>query len=71
MSTDSFTTLSLVTGGMKRGKYSLLIHIWHRTVTSAIADFVLAILPWHILWGLQMKKKDKIFIASSMSLGLL
>jgi hypothetical protein len=50
---------------------NLLIAIWHKTVISATADFVLAILPWHILWGLQMKKKDKIFIASSMSLGLL
>jgi hypothetical protein len=36
---------------------------------SAAADFILAILPWFILWNLQMKRKDKNLIASSMSLG--
>ncbi|CZR68799.1 related to integral membrane protein pth11 [Phialocephala subalpina] len=39
-------------------------------VISAAADFVLAILPWFILWNLQMKRKEKTLIASSMSLGL-
>ncbi|TVY13291.1 hypothetical protein LARI1_G008772 [Lachnellula arida] len=38
---------------------------------SAIADFVLAVLPWFILWGLQMKRKEKNLIAASMSLGFL
>ncbi|CZR60696.1 related to integral membrane protein pth11 [Phialocephala subalpina] len=38
-------------------------------VSSAWADLVLAILPWFILWNLQMKRKEKILIASSMSLG--
>ncbi|KAF8862133.1 hypothetical protein BDZ45DRAFT_617703 [Acephala macrosclerotiorum] len=37
---------------------------------SATADFVLAILPWFILWNLQMKRKEKNFIAASMSLGV-
>lgn len=41
-----------------------------QAVVSAAADFVLAILPWFILWNLQMKRKDKNLIASSMSLGL-
>ncbi|KUJ10401.1 uncharacterized protein LY89DRAFT_656175 [Mollisia scopiformis] len=39
-------------------------------VISAAADFVLAILPWFILWNLQMKRREKNLIASSMSLGL-
>ncbi|KAG9228466.1 hypothetical protein BJ875DRAFT_435271 [Amylocarpus encephaloides] len=38
-------------------------------VASTLADFVLATLPWFILWNLKMKQKDKILIASSMSLG--
>jgi len=36
---------------------------------SAAVDFILAILPWFILWNLQMKRKDKNLIATSMSLG--
>ncbi|KAF7889316.1 uncharacterized protein EAF01_010809 [Botrytis porri] len=34
------------------------------------ADFILAALPWIILWKLNMKKKEKILITSSMSLGI-
>ncbi|RDL29797.1 uncharacterized protein BP5553_10662 [Venustampulla echinocandica] len=40
-------------------------------VASTIADFILATLPWAILWNLQMKRREKILIASSMSLGFL
>jgi len=36
---------------------------------SAAADFVLAVMPWFILWNLQMKRKEKRLIAASMSLG--
>ncbi|TVY37762.1 hypothetical protein LSUB1_G004425 [Lachnellula subtilissima] len=36
---------------------------------SAAADFFLAVLPWFILWDLQMKRKEKRLIAASMSLG--
>ncbi|RFU34709.1 hypothetical protein B7463_g1634, partial [Scytalidium lignicola] len=36
---------------------------------SVIADFVLAALPWVILWNLQMKKKEKLVIGGAMSLG--
>ncbi|ATZ56378.1 hypothetical protein BCIN_13g02180 [Botrytis cinerea B05.10] len=38
--------------------------------TSAAADFILAVLPWIILWELNMKKKEKVLITSSMSLGI-
>ncbi|OMP84046.1 hypothetical protein BK809_0001430 [Diplodia seriata] len=39
-------------------------------VTSVICDFVLALLPWAILWNLNMKKKEKKLIGISMSLGV-
>jgi hypothetical protein len=44
---------------------------YRSTATSSAADFVLATLPWYILWNLQMKRKEKILTALSMSLGLL
>ena len=37
---------------------------------SAFVDFCLAILPWKILWTLQMKRHEKIGAAVGMSLGL-
>ncbi|KNG49035.1 hypothetical protein TW65_04017 [Stemphylium lycopersici] len=37
---------------------------------SAAMDFVLAILPWHVLMGLNMKRKEKITIATGLSLGI-
>jgi hypothetical protein len=38
---------------------------------SAAMDFVLALLPWQIIWGLQMKKKEKLGVALAMSMGIL
>ncbi|RKU42915.1 hypothetical protein DL546_002653 [Coniochaeta pulveracea] len=38
---------------------------------SAIVDFILALLPWKIIMGLQMKRHEKIGVAVAMSLGLL
>ncbi|TGO16648.1 hypothetical protein BTUL_0025g00020 [Botrytis tulipae] len=38
--------------------------------TSAAADLILAALPWIILWKLNMKKKEKVLITSSMSFGI-
>jgi hypothetical protein len=38
---------------------------------SSVADFVLAVLPWFILWDLQIKPKEKALIAAAMSLGLM
>ena len=37
---------------------------------SALMDFVLAFLPWRIVWSLQMKKKEKFGVAVAMSLGV-
>ncbi|TGO37665.1 hypothetical protein BHYA_0092g00480 [Botrytis hyacinthi] len=39
-------------------------------VTSAAADLILAALPWIILRKLSMKKKEKVLITLSMSLGI-
>lgn len=38
---------------------------------SGAQDFVLAFLPWTILWKLQMKKKEKFGVCLAMSLGVL
>ncbi|KAJ5875695.1 uncharacterized protein N7473_013042 [Penicillium subrubescens] len=37
---------------------------------SGAQDFVLALLPWTLVWNLQMKKKEKTGIAFAMSLGV-
>jgi hypothetical protein len=34
-------------------------------------DLVLAILPWTVIWKLQMKRKEKIGVALAMSMGVL
>jgi hypothetical protein len=38
---------------------------------SGAQDFILALLPWTMMWNLQMKKKEKFGIAIAMSLGIL
>jgi hypothetical protein len=38
---------------------------------SGCMDFVLALLPWMILWKLEMKKREKVGIALAMSMGVL
>ncbi|KAF2247694.1 hypothetical protein BU26DRAFT_487386 [Trematosphaeria pertusa] len=37
---------------------------------SAAMDFVLAILPWHVVLGLNMKRKEKLTVAFGLSLGI-
>jgi hypothetical protein len=34
-------------------------------------DFVLALLPWKVIWKLQMKRKEKAGVAIAMSMGIL
>jgi hypothetical protein len=34
-------------------------------------DLTLAILPWKLIWDLQMLKKEKFRVAIAMSMGLL
>jgi hypothetical protein len=40
-------------------------------VWSAIMDISLALLPWQILWKLQMRTAEKIGAGFAMSLGIL
>ncbi|KAI0384188.1 hypothetical protein F5Y04DRAFT_293521 [Hypomontagnella monticulosa] len=39
-------------------------------VYSALMDFVLALLPWPLIWHLKMKTKEKIGVAIAMSMGI-
>jgi hypothetical protein len=38
---------------------------------SAATDFILALLPWAMLWNLNMKNREKFGVAFAMSLGVL
>jgi hypothetical protein len=40
-------------------------------VWSALMDVCLALLPWKILWGLQMRTAEKVGVCIAMSLGIL
>ncbi|KAK3312689.1 hypothetical protein B0H66DRAFT_643870 [Apodospora peruviana] len=37
---------------------------------SGLMDIVLALLPWSVVWGLQMRRKEKIGVAVAMSMGV-
>ncbi|KAI9931517.1 hypothetical protein ASPWEDRAFT_25609 [Aspergillus wentii DTO 134E9] len=37
---------------------------------SGLQDFILALMPWTIVWKLQMKKKEKFGVAIAMSMGV-
>ncbi|KXX80058.1 hypothetical protein MMYC01_200609 [Madurella mycetomatis] len=39
-------------------------------VYSACMDIALAMLPWQFIWGLQMKRKEKIGVGVAMSMGI-
>ena len=38
---------------------------------SGLMDFILAFLPWTIVWNLQMKRREKLGVGIAMSLGVL
>ena len=38
---------------------------------SAAMDITLALLPWTVIWGLQMKLQEKVGVAIAMSCGIL
>jgi len=38
---------------------------------SAATDFALALLPWKIIWNLQMEGREKFGVAVAMSMGVL
>ncbi|KAL1652597.1 hypothetical protein SLS61_004903 [Didymella pomorum] len=47
-------------------RYARFQAIW-----AAAMDISLALLPWKVLWGLQMRKTEKIGVCVAMSLGIL
>lgn len=49
----------------------LLTFFCHADIAySAAMDITLALLPWRLIWGLQMKMKEKIGVAVAMSCGV-
>jgi hypothetical protein len=40
-------------------------------VYSGIMDFTLAMMPWKIVWSIQMRRKEKLGVAIGMSMGIL
>ena len=69
----NFTVVGL-TMGCKLIIWRLMWADHHSNETSAWSaamDFVLAILPWHIIMGLNMKRKEKLTVAFGLSLGAL
>ncbi|KAE8381756.1 hypothetical protein BDV26DRAFT_301028 [Aspergillus bertholletiae] len=56
-----FQTIALTAGG-----YSLRCFLAY----SGCMDFILALLPWVVLWKLQMRRREKLGIAIAMSLGV-
>lgn len=70
---DVFTHYSLFVGGKSRDTFfpRLDHHLTYPVAYSGAQDFVLALLPWTIVWNLQMRKKEKIGVACAMSLGVL
>jgi len=43
----------------------------NKSAYSAAMDIILALLPWKLLWTLQMKRKERIGAAIAMSMGVL
>lgn len=40
-------------------------------VLSGVCDLLFALLPWHLVWGLRMRKKEKVGVVVAMSMGVL
>ncbi len=48
-------------------RYLVLISVAY----SALIDITLAILPWTVIWNLQMRRAEKIGVSLAMSMGIL
>jgi len=42
-----------------------------QTVYSGVVDIILALIPWKVIWGLQMRKQEKVGVIIAMSMGVL
>ena len=47
-------------------KYGIFNAAW-----CAFADFALALLPWNLIWGLNLRLREKIGVGVAMSMGVL
>lgn len=70
---DVFTHFSLFVGCkfVSPSLFTLMLTNIASTAYSGLQDFVLALLPWVIIWGLQMSTKERIAIGICMSMGIL
>ena len=65
------------TCGTDSGRYVFSPALFHQPQTDviiawlAVIDFALAILPWHVIMGLNMRRKEKLTVAFGLSLGVL
>jgi len=50
----------------KRGAFLISVKAY-----SGLMDMILALLPWKVVWSLQMKTREKIGVGLAMSLGML
>jgi hypothetical protein len=69
-----FETIALTAGGISI-LTSVLSFLGHPNDSllaySGCMDFILAVLPWAVLWKLQMRRREKFGIAIAMSMGVL
>jgi hypothetical protein len=69
-----FETIALTAGGIST-LTSVLSFLGHTNDSllaySGCMDFILAVLPWAVLWKLQMRRREKFGIAIAMSMGVL
>lgn len=49
----------------------IIIYGIFNAVWCALADFALALIPWKLIWGLQLRLRDKLGVGIAMSCGLL
>ncbi|KAK0752652.1 hypothetical protein B0T18DRAFT_305977, partial [Schizothecium vesticola] len=68
------TWFKCVPGGREQQCISSMDFVAYATFAgaySAAMDFVLAFIPWPLIWSLQLKKKEKLGVAVAMSLGVI
>ena len=78
---SAFNTWIQCTPTAKAWNPSIEGHCWDASITvnygifnaawCAIADFALALLPWTLIWGLQMRLREKVGVGIAMSMGIL
>jgi hypothetical protein len=66
-----FSKVGLTVGSECSASSSYRVGANHHLAWFVVADFAFAIFPWFILWGLNMKRKEKITVACGLSLGVM